>query len=146
MATSPNCKHVLVVEASDLILTWVVPAIEKLGCLVTTAGDLITAQRVLQGSEPLDVILLGDISQPTHVGPQTPAAEMALLQQVRCSPKYRRTPVVIFTDVNWIDQARQAGATNWIVKPCGIDSLEAVVLPYLSPTLEDRKKQRHRNA
>jgi CheY-like chemotaxis protein len=146
METNQTPKRVLVVEASELILTWVVPVIEKLGCLVTTAADLTSAQTVIQGSEPLDLILLGDISQPTDIGPQTPAAEMAVLQQVRHSTKYKRTPVVVFTNLDWIDQARQAGASNWIVKPCGIDSLEEVVLPYLTAPTEAIRKKRQNNS
>lgn len=144
METSPTAaKRVLVVEASELILTWVIPVIEKLGCRVTKAGELKAALSVIQQCEPLDLILLGDISRPTNIESEIPAAEMELLQQVRRNPKYRRTAVVVFTNLDWIDEAKRAGASNWIVKPCGADDLETVILPYLSSAAAENKKERH---
>lgn len=141
MEPSQTHKRVLIVEASELILTWVVPVIEKLGCLVTRACDLPTALSVIKQSEPLDLILLGDISHPTDIEPTTPAAEMELLQQIRRNQKYRRTAVVVFTNLDWIEEAKRAGATNWLVKPCGADDLEAVILPCLEAS--GNKKERH---
>lgn len=128
-----NPVNVLCIEASDLILTWLVPFIARHGCHVTEARHLQAALTAIQKNEPLDLVLLGDISRPTDlVFPTTPEAEMKILLDLRNHPKYKKTPIIVFTSIDWITEARDNGATNYLIKPAGSDELEALILPYLS--------------
>lgn len=127
-------QNVLCIEASDLILTWVVPLLEKLGCHVIEARDLQTALTIIQRKTPVDLVLLGDLGRPDHdISNGPPPAELTLLLKLRSTACYRKVPIIVFTSKNWLASAKNAGATDHLVKPAGAEELEAAVLPHLPP-------------
>jgi CheY-like chemotaxis protein len=134
----PSKNNVLCVEASDLILTWLVPAIERLGCNVIQATDFKSAQETINKNVPLDLVLLGDITRPTHpaaqLAQQTSPAELVLLKEIRKIQCYKDVPVVVFTSVDYLAEATAAGANDTLVKPAGIEELETVILHHLAAT------------
>jgi hypothetical protein len=95
-------QNVLCIEACDLILIWVVPLIEKLGCHVLPACDLTTAGTIIQQSTPIDLVLLGDLVRPDQIVSNAPSAELTLLIKLRSTPAYKRIPTIVFTSKDWL--------------------------------------------
>ena len=130
----PN-KHernsVLYVEASDLIQAWVIPLLENLNCSVKPAATAETARQYLKSGQPLDLVLLGDVTRPSEMTTEDPTAELSIIKQIRERKRYRHTKILIFTSHNYLRQAYKFGANAHIVKPIGANALTNFILPHL---------------
>jgi len=133
--------RVLYVESSDLIQSWVRPLLNRLGCLLEPARTIDAARAIVENEDHLDLVVIGDLTRPTDLVAGVPLAELSLINSIRERKCYRETPVIIFTNVDWLDDAYRAGADGEIAKPAGADDLEKVIKPYL-----DGKKKRRRHA
>ncbi len=129
--TESSRQEVLFIEASDLLLGLLVPLIEKIGCRVTQARDLNSAQAIIREHKPIDLVLLGEVTGRS-LKTRSQSAELTLLQQLRESPEYQTIPIITFTSSN--DPAtnmQDAGATAQLTKPVGADDVEALLRFYL---------------
>lgn len=132
---------VLYVESSDLIQSWVRPLLNRLGCLLEPARTIDAARAIVEKENPLDLVVIGDLTRPSDLVAGVPLAELSLINSIRERQCYRETPVIIFTNVDWLSDAYRAGADGDVTKPAGADELEKVIKPYL-----DGRKKRRQNA
>lgn len=113
-------RTVLVVDDSPVMLMSLKQALEMAGFHVQTAADGGAAlQKVKTGLRP-DLILT-DLHMPNVDG-------LELIRQIR--PILRFTPILVLTTESQVakrDQAKQLGATGWLVKPVSGNDLLAVV-------------------
>lgn len=124
-------KELLYAEASSQIQAWVLPTLQRLGCAVTCALDINAARQPVDNNQPLDLVLLGDLTRPNELTTGVPLAELTLIKSLRENRLYRKIPIIIFTSLDWLPQAYEAGASAHLVKPAGAEELEHVLAPYL---------------
>ena len=137
MANEIPQKHVLYIEASDLVQESHAPALEKrLHCSVRQAFSEAAALEALSFKDRFDVIILGDISKP--VNDEEPVAELSIIRKARQLDK--TVPIIIFTSQNYIQLARDAGANDFLLKPAGVTALIEIIKPYLSPNFRDSRE------
>lgn len=110
---------ILIVDDEPLFLDLMEHTLHDLGYRdVDLASSAEHALQLVQGaSRPYDCFLL-DIQMPGMNG-------ISLCSELRERPVYARTPVVMvtaMTEKHYIDQAFQAGASDYVTKP--IDSIE----------------------
>ena len=130
-ATHASRQEVLFIEASDLLLSLLVPLIEQLGCRVTQARDLNTAQEIIRQERPLDLVLLGEVTGRS-LQERSQSAELTLLHQIRAVPDYETIPIITFTSSNDpVANLIDAGATAQLTKPVGSDDVQALLRTYL---------------
>jgi CheY-like chemotaxis protein len=129
--TRSSRQEVLFIEASDLLLNLLVPLIEQLGCRVTQARDLKTAQAIIEQERPLDLVLLGEVTGRS-LQARSQSAELTLLRQLRAIPEYQTIPIITFTSSNDpVVNMKDAGATAQLTKPVGADDVQALLRTYL---------------
>jgi len=114
-------KTILTVDDSASVRQVVAIALETAGYGVVQAADGLEALVRLKDAS-IDMIIT-DINMPNLNG-------IDLIKQVRTTPGYKFTPIVLLTTVT--DEAkkqegRAVGATAWITKPFTPDQLRAVV-------------------
>ena len=146
MANEIPQKHVLYMEASDLVQESHAPALEKkLNCSVRQAFSEAAALEALSSEGRFDVIIVGDISKP--VNDEKPEAELTIIRHARQGDA--SVPIIIFTFHNYIQLARDAGATDFLLKPAGVTALIEVIKPYLLSSnfrdFRERKQSRPDN-
>jgi two-component system chemotaxis response regulator CheY len=113
--------NVLAVDDSKTIRDMVQFTLENAGHEVTLAEDGEQATRTL-GSTPFDLIIT-DVNMPNMNG-------IELVRHVRADAVHRGTPILILTTESAADlkmQAKEAGATGWIVKPFVPEKLLQVI-------------------
>ena len=127
-STVPTVTHVLVIEDDPAIRSSLVRALTDRGHAVSSApGGMAGLQQALD--EQPDLVLL-DLGLPDLDG-------HSLLTMLRA---VRRTPVIVVTardDDPSVVRALDAGADDYVVKPFGMDQLEArirAVLRRVQPT------------
>jgi CheY-like chemotaxis protein len=129
--THPSRQEVLFIEASDLLLGLLVPLIEQLGCRVTQARDLKTAQAIIEQERPLDLVLLGEVTGRS-LQARSQSAELTLLRQLREKPEYKTIPIITFTSSNDpVSNMTENGPTAQLTKPVGADDVQALLRTYL---------------
>ncbi|MCB0263501.1 MAG: response regulator [Calditrichia bacterium] len=114
-------KVIMTVDDSKSIRQMVGFTLSQAGYSVVEACDGLDALEKLKSS-PVNMIIT-DINMPNLNG-------IGLIGKVRQNPSYRFIPIVALTTESQDTkkmEAKQAGATGWIVKPFSPDQLLAVV-------------------
>ncbi len=110
-------KNILVVDDSQSIREAVSFALEEAGFNVKKACDGVDALAVFETAH-FD-LLLTDFHMPEMNG-------LELIKQVRALAKYKYLPILVLTTETQRDivqEAKQAGATGWLVKPFNMEKL-----------------------
>ncbi len=114
-------KTILTVDDASTMRKLIGFTLGGAGHKVLEAEDGAVALETLNKS-PVDLII-SDLNMPRMNGPE-------LTRKIRELPQCAKTPILIVTtesEANVKAQARQAGATGWIVKPFEPAQLLAVV-------------------
>lgn len=104
-------KTILIVDDSESIREVVSFTLENEGYNVLIAIDGTDALRFLDGT-PIDLIIT-DLHMPEMDG-------ITLIKEVRKMPHYQRIPILFLTTESQAAkkmEAKDAGATGWIIKP-----------------------------
>jgi two-component system chemotaxis response regulator CheY len=104
-------KTILIVDDSESIREVVSFTLENEGYNVLIAVDGTDALRFLDGT-PIDLIIT-DLHMPEMDG-------ITLIKEVRKMPAYQRIPILFLTTESQAAkkmEAKDAGATGWIIKP-----------------------------
>ncbi|MCG8390145.1 MAG: response regulator [Cytophagales bacterium] len=112
---------VLVVDDSESIRELVGMTLESEGYQVHKSADGVEALDHLTSTE-VDLVIT-DLNMPNMDG-------ISLVREIRKDDAKTGLPVLLLTTESQVakkDEARQAGATGWIVKPFAQDRLLAVV-------------------
>lgn len=120
-------KKILVVDDSPTVRKLIAGKLEKCGHAVFCSGDGVEAMDQLSTLRP-DLILL-DITMPRMDGYQ-------VCKLIRGNPETQDTPVVMISGKDgFFDKVRgrMAGASGYITKPFGPETLMKAVESYLSP-------------
>jgi two-component system chemotaxis response regulator CheY len=114
-------KRILVVDDSESIRQLLSFILERAGFGVDSAIDGQDALTFLDG-RTFDLVLT-DLNMPRMDG-------ISLIRRVRSNEGYKRVPIVVLTtesQVSFKNDAKEAGATGWIVKPFVADKLLSVI-------------------
>lgn len=104
-------KTILIVDDSESIREVVSFTLENEGFNVLVGVDGKDAQKFLNGDK-IDLIIT-DLHMPEVDGIQ-------LIREVRNMPEYKLVPILFLTTESQTEkkmEAKQAGATGWIIKP-----------------------------
>ncbi len=107
-------KNILIVDDSESIREVVSFTLESAGFNVHIGSDGTDALKLLDG-RPIDLIIT-DLHMPQMDG-------ITLIKEVRRNPTYatyNRTPILFLTTESQLTkkmEAKEAGATGWIIKP-----------------------------
>jgi two-component system, chemotaxis family, chemotaxis protein CheY len=104
-------KRILVLDDSVTLRAILIFVLEEAGFEVVYGTDGIDAQKHLDGEE-LDLIIT-DLHMPNLDG-------IGFIRMVRKHGSYAKTPILLLTtDTQQVkkNEAKEAGATGWIVKP-----------------------------
>lgn len=104
-------KNILIVDDSESIREVVSFTLENEGYNVLIGVDGKDALRFLDGS-PIDLIIT-DLHMPEMNG-------IELIKNVRAMENYKRIPILFLTTESQTSkkmEAKEAGATGWIIKP-----------------------------
>lgn len=104
-------KTILIVDDSESIREVVSFTLENAGFKVKTGVDGKDGLKHLNG-EKLDLIIT-DLHMPVMNG-------IEFIKMVRNSPEYKMIPILFLTTESQIEkklEAKEAGATGWIIKP-----------------------------
>lgn len=105
-------KNILIVDDSESIREVVSFTLQKEGYHVMVGTDGQDALKFLDGTQGVDLIIT-DLHMPIMDG-------IALIKEVRNMEKYKRIPILFLTtesQTNKKMEAKDAGATGWIIKP-----------------------------
>lgn len=105
-------KTILIVDDSESIREVVSFTLENAGYNVLVGVDGEDALKFLDGSHEID-LLITDLYMPKMDG-------IELIKAVRKDEKFKRIPILFLTTESQRDkkmEAKQAGATGWIIKP-----------------------------
>lgn len=122
-------KTVLVVDDSPTMLMSVAGVLERNELKAETANNAEEALAKLDSGVKPDLII-SDLNMPGLNGIQ-------FIQKVRTLGPHRFTPILMLTTESQQgkrDEARQAGATGWLVKPVDGEQLMQVVRKVLPGT------------
>lgn len=104
-------KTILIVDDSESIREVVRFTLENEGYNVLVANDGADALQFLNG-DPIDLIIT-DLHMPRMDG-------ITLIKEVRVREQYQRIPILFLTTESQATkkmEAKEAGATGWIIKP-----------------------------
>lgn len=110
-------KKILVVDDSESIREILTFSLKQAGYEVMAAADGVEAINFFDGRH-IDLVLT-DYHMPRMNG-------LELIERVRNSESYKYIPVLVLTTENQMEkirEARQAGATGWLLKPFNTDKL-----------------------
>lgn len=105
-------KNILIVDDSESIREVVSFTLEEAGHSVVSAIDGVDALARLDECETVDLIIT-DLHMPNMDG-------IELIREVRTQEKYQFTPILFLTTESQVAkkmEAKEAGATGWIIKP-----------------------------
>src|SRR6266478_1305475 len=122
MANERRHKRVLYAEASDLVRQTYGGALEGLNCGVVSVASAQAALDELSTGEPFDLILLGDVAKP--IDSDYLEVQLSMIKKVRLLDAH--VPILIFSVIDYIDEAKESGATDQMVKSAGIDFMKFV--------------------
>jgi len=116
---------ILIVD-DDITITELMKALVKMeGHEPTTVNDSLQAMEIAKSTEP-DLITL-DLMMPGLTG-------FELCKLLHDDPKFANTPIVIVSakdDPESKEQAMQAGATDYLTKPFGLDEFLKKINPFI---------------
>ena len=115
-------KTILIVDDSATMVLSVKSTLEMNGFNVVTASDGVQALAKLKGGIKPDLIIT-DVNMPNMDG-------LELIRNVKTLPGFRFTPILTLTTESQAvkrDQAKQLGATGWLVKPVSGPDLIKVI-------------------
>jgi two-component system chemotaxis response regulator CheY len=115
-------RPVFLVDDSATMLASMSSVLSKAGIAVEKAMNGGDALARLKGAPPLRLMIV-DFHMPGMNG-------VELIREVRKLPAYRFLPILMLTTESAQgkrDEARQAGATGWLVKPVAPEKLLQVV-------------------
>ena len=115
-------KTILIVDDSATMVLSVKSTLEMNGFTVDTASDGVQALAKLKGGLRPDLIIT-DVNMPNMHG-------LELIRNVKTLPGFRFTPILTLTTESQAvkrDQAKQLGATGWLVKPVSGPDLIKVI-------------------
>jgi two-component system chemotaxis response regulator CheY len=115
-------KTILIVDDSATMVLSVKSTLEMNGFTVVTASDGVQALAKLKGGIKPDLIIT-DVNMPNMDG-------LELIRNVKTLPGFRFTPILTLTTESQSakrDQAKQLGATGWLVKPVSGPDLIKVI-------------------
>jgi len=127
MKNEKRHKRILYVEASDLVHESHGAGLEKLNCAVVPVASSEAAFHELSFGGWFDLIVLGDISKP--IDNDFLQIQMSVIRKARSVDP--DVPILIFSSVNYINEAHEAGATAQMLKPAGVIDFIGFVTPYL---------------
>jgi twitching motility two-component system response regulator PilG len=117
---------ILIVD-DDITITELMKALVKMeGHEPTTVNDSLQAMEIANSVHP-DLITL-DLMMPGLTG-------FELCKLLHDDPKFASTPIVIVSakdDEESKEQARQAGATDYLTKPFGLDEFLNKIKPFVT--------------
>ena len=105
-------KKILVVDDSDSIREIVSMTLENEGYEIIIGVDGVDALEKIEKQDDLSLIIT-DLHMPNMDG-------IGLIKEVRASDKYPRIPILFLTTETQMArkmEAKEAGATGWIIKP-----------------------------
>lgn len=114
-------KRILTVDDSESILAVVSTTLEAEYDIIT-ASDGQEAINKINDNEELDLIIT-DLNMPKADGIQ-------VIKAARAQEKHAMIPILMLTTESQADkkqEAKQAGATGWIVKPFDPENLKTIV-------------------
>ncbi len=106
-------KTIMVVDDSATMTMSLRSSLEMNGYKVLTAADGLQALQLLKTSPAKPDLIITDINMPRMGG-------LELIQAIKSQAGYRFTPILTLTtesDAAKRDEAKQLGATGWLVKP-----------------------------
>lgn len=115
-------KKILLVDDSATILMSMKQLLSKHNLDIDTADDGTTAMTKINGGYRPDLIIT-DVNMPKMNG-------LELVRQVKQTTGFRFTPILILTteyDEAKRSEAKQLGATGWLVKPVKAEQLLEVL-------------------
>lgn len=116
-----NAKTILVVDDSEPIRQAVTYMLRSKGINVLQGEDGNDALRHFNGT-PIDLVIT-DLHMPNMDG-------IGLIKKVRKLDEYSKIPILVLTTESQVSikmEAKQAGATGWIVKPFESEKLMAII-------------------
>jgi two-component system chemotaxis response regulator CheY len=114
-------KTILIVDDSESIREVVTATLENVGYNVIAAVDGVDALQYANGAH-LDLVIT-DLNMPNKDG-------IELIKDIRAQETYKFTPILLLTTESQADkkkEAKEAGATGWIVKPFVQEKLLATI-------------------
>jgi two-component system chemotaxis response regulator CheY len=118
---SKSGKKILIVDDSETLRAILIFVLEDAGYQVIVGTDGKDAQKHLN-QQPIDLIIT-DLHMPNLDG-------IGFIKAVRKHPLYFNTPILFLTtdtQQNKKDEAKEAGATGWIIKPFDQEKLLSAV-------------------
>jgi two-component system chemotaxis response regulator CheY len=118
---SKSGKKILIVDDSETLRAILIFVLEDAGYQVIVGIDGMDAQKHLN-HQPIDLIIT-DLHMPNLDG-------IGFIKVVRSHPLYFNTPILFLTtdtQQNKKDEAKEAGATGWIIKPFDQEKLLSAV-------------------
>lgn len=121
-------KTILVVDDSSSLRALVKLSLSRAGYAVLEAGDGKEALATLDKGAKVNLIV-SDVNMPTMDG-------ITFVTQVKAHPRHKYTPVIMLTTEDKsmrMQQAKQAGARAWLLKPFDppalLDAVSKLALP-----------------
>lgn len=114
-------KKILLVDDSTTMLLSMEGVLKRLGFDVATAVDGPSALKTIPEFKP--DLMITDLNMPGMNG-------IELIKEAKSTPAMRFKPVLMLTTESQQskrDEAKQAGATGWLVKPVAPEQLAGVV-------------------
>ena len=114
-------KTILIVDDSESIREVVTATLENVGYKVIAAIDGVDAMTHINGYH-LDLVIT-DLNMPNKDG-------IELIRDIRAVEAYKFTPILLLTTESQAEkkkEAKEAGATGWIVKPFVQEKLLATI-------------------
>ena len=115
-------KNILIVDDSESIREVIASGLETAGYSVVKGINGEDGLKCLQNNPDVELIIT-DLNMPVMDG-------ITFLKEVRKSEKHKYLPVIILTTESQEakkQEARNAGATGWIIKPFSKDKLINVI-------------------
>jgi len=115
-------KRILIVDDSESIREIVTFALENAGFEVSVGIDGVDALKRLVENPQVDLIIT-DLHMPVMDG-------ITLIKEVRAQEAFKFTPILFLTTESQTEkkmQAKEAGATGWIIKPFVPEKLLAAI-------------------
>ena len=106
-----DVRRILFVDDDPILREFAVVNLSTDQATVETAQDGVAALEAIEAAAP-DIVLL-DLEMPNLDG-------FEVLRRLRADPRHQHLPIVVVTgreDVDAVDQAFEAGATSFVVKP-----------------------------
>lgn len=116
-------KSVLIVDDSATILMSLEGILARNGYKAAKAMSGEEAVRLLSGGQCAPDLIITDLNMGSMNG-------IALIRAVRAMPRLRFVPILMLTTESQAEkrqEAKQAGATGWLVKPVAKDDLLRVL-------------------